>query len=125
MKKRLRFIKRTSLILLTILVLYIGLIVLGYRREETAAVIGTRSKTVALYSLKGTIYDKDLNALTNNSRCYYLLIDPRGFLMENVDKLSKLCAPKVVNPSGKTMLERYGLPTNAPISIFVMVLGNS
>lgn len=91
MKKRLRFIKRTSLILLTILVLYIGLIVLGYRREETAAVIGTRSKTVALYSLKGTIYDKDLNALTNNSRCYYLLIDPRGFLMENVDKLSQLC----------------------------------
>ncbi len=88
MKKRLRFAEKSLIILLFLLILYIGAVIMGYRRSDTVAVVGSRNKTMQLYSLKGTIYDKDLRALTNCERCYYLLVDPRGFMMENVEKLA-------------------------------------
>lgn len=88
MKKRLQVIEKCLIIFLILLIIYVGVVIIGYRRSDTAAVVGSRSKTMQLYSLKGTIYDKDLRALTNGERCYYLLVDPRGFAMENVKKLA-------------------------------------
>ncbi len=90
MEKRMRIIRGGLIVLLLILVAYIALIVFGFRREETVAVVGSRSKTMELYTLKGTIYDKDLQPLTNGQSCYYLLVDPRGFSMEDLSKLAAL-----------------------------------
>lgn len=90
MKKRMWIIQICAMTILLGLLIYIALITFGFRREETTAVVGSRSKTMELYALKGTIYDKDLNPLTNEKSCYYLLVDPRGFSMQNLQELVRI-----------------------------------
>lgn len=90
MYKRIKIAEIGSIIVLLCLLGYILLIALGYQRNETVSVVGNRSKTVSLYSLKGTIYDKDLQPLTNGEKCHYLLVDPRGFSLDDLPRLTEL-----------------------------------
>lgn len=92
LEKRMRILKWSIMIMFGVLVCVFGVLAGGIYADKTAAVIGSRNKTVTLYSLKGTIYDKQLLPLTNAKTCYYLLIDPRSFAASYKETICSLCA---------------------------------
>ncbi len=70
---------------------YIGTIALGSMDATVGAAVGSRQKTVPLYTTRGTIYDHDLTPLTNADKQYYLLIDPHAFDRTNVSYVGETC----------------------------------
>lgn len=90
MEKRMRWIKWIMIVLFTALCIYIGTLMLK-TGEDALPSAGSRSRTMDLYSLKGTIYDYHLQPITNAQIRYYLLIDPRSFPVGQTDYIAGLC----------------------------------
>ncbi len=104
MRKRVRCIKWVMIVLFLALCAYIGTLMLGTEKMAVSSV-GSRSRTMELYTLKGTIYDRNLQPITNGQQRYYLLIDPRSFPSGQVDYVARLCGEDADVLRGKLQRE--------------------
>ena len=95
MIKRMKVTLGAVLILFAALAAYVGVLSLGSTAAGVNAAVGSRQKTVRLYTTRGTIYDRDLAPLTNVDSNYHLLIDPHHFERTDVPYLAKLCGMSV------------------------------
>ncbi len=105
MKKRMYGVIIFGTVCLAALIVYLAYLCVGGGQKQTAALIGSRQKSISLYTLKGTVYDKNLLPLTNGKTGYYLLIDPRAFAVENTQYLAGLCGENAENLSEKLTKE--------------------
>ena len=91
MLKRAKLVKWIFLSAAMLLVIYLGYLMLAGPLERVKSVAGSRQRSTELYSLKGTIYDRNLRPITNGTKCYYLLLDPRQFPREQAEAVAGLC----------------------------------
>ena len=60
---------------------------IGENAGRAEAVIGNRESTVVLYRTKGLIYDDQLNPIAGDQPCWYLVVNPRDFQNEDMERL--------------------------------------
>lgn len=64
---------------------------MGDNANLSQKVISNRKSTIILYRTKGLIYDKNLQPIAGNQKCYYMVVDPRNFSRESLNDLEKIC----------------------------------
>ena len=92
MKKRMNGIFFGLIVVIGALLIYTAGVSFGAFERQVDAVAGSRTKTIELYRLRGTIYDRSLKPMTNGQTQYYLLVDPRGFDRTKSETLAQLCS---------------------------------
>ncbi len=88
--------KRSFLFYLIVLLLFAGLLFrcfwlsTGKNAEQSQMAVAGRNAEMILYRSKGIIYDRNIEAIAGGQPCWYLLVDPRGFLEENFNELYQI-----------------------------------
>lgn len=90
MNKRAMIVQISVFAAAMLLIGYIGYIMLFPSHTVSTGAVGRRTRSLSLYSLKGTIYDRNMKPITNGTKVYYLLVDPRNFDRTKIGVLARL-----------------------------------
>ena len=88
------WVKKSGGIFITIVMIFVALILrlyavtFGLEGQRAIKVSGNRIRTTTLYNTKATIYDENLNMITNYEKAYYMLINPRTFDKNKTEKVA-------------------------------------
>ncbi len=87
--KRSKFFYIALIMAFSALVLRLFALSSGEHASHSAAVVNRRSQRVVLYRTKGLIYDENLLPLAGGQPCYYLVVNPREFSFNNLERLAE------------------------------------
>ncbi len=89
-------LKRSILFYFTLVLAFTGVLLRcfwlasGENAVSSKKVVAGRQQETVLYNTKGLIYDAQLKPLAGGEPCWYLVINPREFVLENFEELVAL-----------------------------------
>ena len=81
----------TFVVSLTLVLMRCYWLASGENVRQARAVTGGRERELTLYKTKGIIYDENMNPLAGGQRCWYMVVNPRDFDLNQLDLLLSYC----------------------------------